>query len=686
MITLNSASGTGIISTIAGAKGVMASTGPFSPNSFVKVSYSFDGATSGIYAGLVAYKGNFAQSIVFPSSNLKFEIINPDPYNQINIDVFASSAEAFSPLSLSPALWLSDTGSDVSIWSDISGNNRHATQATAGSRPAIITSALNGRQVRRFDGVDDLLSLTTGLGMLQNVPGATVIAVYKYITNSVNNKGVFVATNGIGASSSRTFFGSGFGTTKLACGGRRLDADVFGRLDSIDDSPTSYFVHTGVWDYANSNLFQYINGGANGQVTNFQTDGNTSDTPSIEITIGCPSSTAFTQCSNIDLAEILVFPTALSDADRQNVELYLGGKYGIPVVLDWRDVGPTYWPDYKASIDATIATGPTDPNAYVDGPLHGKGATAFAGGILTLDGKVILIPRNSVNIGIYDPVANTYTNGPAHGKGTSAFGGGATLAPNGKIILDSLNSTTIGIYDPVANTYTDGPTHGKGAGAFVGTILTPSGKVILIPHSSTNIGIYDPVANTYTDGPVHGKGIYAFVVGILTPGGKVIFIPHYSTNIGIYDPVANTYIDGPTHGKGTSAFAGGVLSPSGKVILVPFNSTNIAIYDPIANTYTDGPAHGKGASAFIGGVLTPSGKVILAPFNSTAIGIYDPVANTYTDGPTHGKGVSAFHGAVMISSGKIILIPLNSTNVGVFQGGTGAFNRNVSLSTYYNKL
>jgi hypothetical protein len=91
MITLNSASGTGIISTTAGAKGVIASTGPFSPNSFVKVSYSFDGATSGIYAGLVAYKGNFAQSIVFPSSNLKFEIINPDPYNQINVDAIVSS-------------------------------------------------------------------------------------------------------------------------------------------------------------------------------------------------------------------------------------------------------------------------------------------------------------------------------------------------------------------------------------------------------------------------------------------------------------------------------------------------------------------------------------------------------------------------------------------------------------------
>jgi hypothetical protein len=685
MITLNSASGTGIISTTAGAKGVIASTGPFSPNSFVKVSYSFEGATSGIYAGLVAYKGNFAQSIVFPSSNLKFEIINPDPYNQINIDAFASSAQPFSPLSLSPALWLSDTGSDVSIWSDISGNNRHATQATAGSRPAIITSALNGRQVRRFDGVDDLLSLTTGLGMLQNVPGATVIAVYKYITNSVNNKGVFVAANGIGSTTSRTFFGSGFGTTKLACGGRRLDADVFGRLDSIDDSPTSYFVHTGVWDYANSNLFQYINGGANGEITNFQTDGNTSDTPSIEITIGAPSSTAFTQCSNIDLAEILVFPTALSDADRQNVELYLGGKYGIPVGLDWRDVGPTYWPDYKASIDATIATGPTDPNAYVDGPLHGKGGTAFIGGVLLPSGKVILIPFSSTEIGIYDPVANTYTNGPTHSKGLTPFAGGVLL-PSGKVVLIPFNSSEIGIYDPIANTYTNGPIHSKGSNAFVGGVLLPSGKIVLTPFNSNTVGIYDPVANTYTDGPIHSEGMPAFSAGVLLQSGKVLLIPFSSTEIGIYDPVANTYTNGPTHSKGASAFRGGVLLPSGRVVLTPGASANIGIYDPVANTYTDGPAHLKGANAFYGGVLLPSGKVALVPHNSTEIGIYNPVTNTYTNGPTHSKGVGSFYGGTLLPSGKVVLVPHNSLNIGLFQGSTVSFNDNVILSTYYNKL
>jgi hypothetical protein len=332
MITLNSASGTGIISTTAGAKGVIASTGPFSPNSFVKVSYSFEGATSGIYAGLVAYKGNFAQSIVFPSSNLKFEIINPDPYNQINIDAFASSAEAFSPLSLSPALWLSDTGSDVSIWSDISGNNRHATQATAGSQPAIITSALNGRQVRRFDGIDDLMGLTTGLDMLRNVSGVTVIAAYKWITSPTAYKSVFGVSTG-DALRTRTVIGGGLASQKLTPGGRRLDADGFQSITSTNNAPTTYFVHSVILDYANSDAFQYANNVIDGQSTSFQTSGNTSNTDSLVINIGSDLNSA-AYCANIDIAEILVFPTALSDAERQNVELYLGGKYGIPVGFD----------------------------------------------------------------------------------------------------------------------------------------------------------------------------------------------------------------------------------------------------------------------------------------------------------------------------------------------------------------
>ncbi len=44
----------------------------------------------------------------------------------------------------------------------------------------------------------------------------------------------------------------------------------------------------------------------------------------------------------------------------------------------------------------------------------------------------------------------TYTDGPAHGKGTNAFYG-STLMPNGKVMLTPLSSANIGIYDPKLN-------------------------------------------------------------------------------------------------------------------------------------------------------------------------------------------------------------------------------------------
>jgi hypothetical protein len=221
---------------------------------------------------------------------------------------------------------------------------------------------------------------------------------------------------------------------------------------------------------------------------------------------------------------------------------------------------------------------------YTDGPAHGKSNYAFAGSVLMPNGKVMLTPRNSDNIGIYDPVEGTYADGPAHGKGLYAFYD-STLLPNGKVMLTPYKSANIGIYDPVANTYTDGPEHGKGSNsnAFYGSTLLPNGKVMLTPYTSAKIGIYDPVEGTYADGPAHGKGLYAFSGSTLLPNGKVILTPSSSDNIGIYDPgdgAVGTYTDGPAHGKDNDAFAGSVLLPNGKVMLTPYTSAKIGIYDP----------------------------------------------------------------------------------------------------------
>jgi hypothetical protein len=240
-----------------------------------------------------------------------------------------SFSSAFNPLSLSPALWLSDTGSDASVWPDLSGNGRNATQATSTQQPAIVANGLNGRQVRRFDGTDDFLSLTTGLGILRNVSGATVIAVYKWIANPPFSKSVFFVSTSTSTEPSRYFMGGGIAQGKLLVGGRRLDSDSFARCDSSADNTNSFFIHSGVMDYANSDLFQYVNGTLDGSNTAFQTNGNSANTDSLLITVGT-AGTSLSNCANVDIAEILVFPTALSTTDRQAVESYLRTKWGTP--------------------------------------------------------------------------------------------------------------------------------------------------------------------------------------------------------------------------------------------------------------------------------------------------------------------------------------------------------------------
>jgi hypothetical protein len=50
-------------------------------------------------------------------------------------------------------------GDPVASWTDSSGNSRHATQSTAGSKPIYKTNILNGKPVVRFDGADDFLNL-----------------------------------------------------------------------------------------------------------------------------------------------------------------------------------------------------------------------------------------------------------------------------------------------------------------------------------------------------------------------------------------------------------------------------------------------------------------------------------------------------------------------------------------------
>jgi hypothetical protein len=234
----------------------------------------------------------------------------------------------FSPLSLSPALWLSDTGSNPAQWDDLSGNNRHATQATPANQPAIVTGVINGRQVRSFDGSSDTLLLETGKDIARNIAGITIIAAYKWATNPISSKVVFSAQVSTG-SNLRAWMGAGLTSRKLNIRARRFDFDVAAIANSSADEPEDFFIQCGVINYVTRDLSQYVNGALDGTATATFIAGNTPDVDSNNVAIGSNPGTG--NFAAIALAEMIIYAAALSTAQRQQVERYLSAKYAIPL-------------------------------------------------------------------------------------------------------------------------------------------------------------------------------------------------------------------------------------------------------------------------------------------------------------------------------------------------------------------
>lgn len=229
-----------------------------------------------------------------------------------------------NPLSLSPALWLSDTGSNLAQWEDLSGNGRHAVQATPANRPSIVSGALNGRQVRRFNGSSQFLSLSDR-AILKNLPGATLFAVVKSVVQTPGERAIFSYMTSTTAS---LFYAAQSGS-QLSYGGRRVagtsgDFSFFGTFEA---NAPKIIATQQRWSVGQKEA--WMSAGQNDTDLAFQTAGNSENANSaFDPTIGKIADAA-SQFFNGDIAEILVFPTALSTADRQAVENYLNAKWAI---------------------------------------------------------------------------------------------------------------------------------------------------------------------------------------------------------------------------------------------------------------------------------------------------------------------------------------------------------------------
>jgi hypothetical protein len=228
---------------------------------------------------------------------------------------------SFNPLSLSPALWLSDTGSNPAQWDDLSGNGRHATQGTAANQPVIVANALNGRQVRRFDGSNDSLVFPSGF-MPINDSARTVYVVGKQR----------ISTSGL-----RSLFCYG-GTTDLSRWNIRfntneLNIECANRLASggAVANPTDFHIlgclHSGGSLSAGASMF------IDGQIRSLSFSGAATG---LLVTTDTNQGIGFRRAVpdsffNGDIAEILVFQSILSTENRRRIEGYLSSKYNIAI-------------------------------------------------------------------------------------------------------------------------------------------------------------------------------------------------------------------------------------------------------------------------------------------------------------------------------------------------------------------
>lgn len=229
----------------------------------------------------------------------------------LGVDATAA-AGGFDPSSISGLqLWLKadvgtfqDTGlttpatadaDPIGGWQDQSGLGNHVLQSTGANRPTLKLAIQNGRSIVRFDGVNDVLTV----GLARNQPTTAFIVVKKTATG---NRYVFDGSN------TNALF-SPDETHWQAYSGVALAATAV---------PSNWNIVVGVFNGGSSKI------SINGTVGT----GNAGANNATATSIGAFNAGAAAWFAG-DVAEVLVYNSALSDANRQSVETYLNGRWGV---------------------------------------------------------------------------------------------------------------------------------------------------------------------------------------------------------------------------------------------------------------------------------------------------------------------------------------------------------------------
>ena len=227
----------------------------------------------------------------------------------------ASTTDATFPF-VGLKLWLrgdvgvvKDASNAISRWTNSTGSGIDAIQGSVANSPAYVADAINGKPLVRFDGVND----TLGLGdVMQGATAGEIFVVLKATGSPGAIKGFLAFGPGGWGQWASYPDGSGniqdnFGSTLRNTGHSAQPLDQFHLYDAVSKPEE--------WTSRINGLVQYT------------TTSNTVGFTTAPV-IGS-SNSAFNGPFQGDMAEILVYDHALSQAERDAVEQYLGAKYPV---------------------------------------------------------------------------------------------------------------------------------------------------------------------------------------------------------------------------------------------------------------------------------------------------------------------------------------------------------------------
>jgi hypothetical protein len=256
----------------------------------------------------------------------------------------ASDASTLFNATTGGSLVASDGG--VARWEDKSGNARHFTQSSSGSRPTRKTAVQGGKDVLMFDGSNDFMSIASSTATFKFLHDgdATVFAVYRWTAPAGEPNRRFLFSNHFDEESvsgttgsamwMRNDFGSAAPYSRLQFvttnnGSTRINSYTGENSYAVD----TFHCLSLVADNANANNASRAVFRKSGTVQADTAAGDAAALPTANASYDLHICTQagltnryFAQC---DLCEIVMYDTALSDTDRAAVEQYLISKWAI---------------------------------------------------------------------------------------------------------------------------------------------------------------------------------------------------------------------------------------------------------------------------------------------------------------------------------------------------------------------